>query len=182
MNMSIADELLKLKNLLDAGVINQAEFDKQKSKLIHGEEKESFATPVAKKFVEPKKKVNWKVVGFAFFLFIIFMASLKDDKEKNTPKTPEEAAAEFQRAREDTLKNAYYTSKNYLKDNLNDRDSFEEISHVEQFIEKTKKKQKAYVIVAIKYRAKNAFGGYVSSRQVFTFDKTMQMIGTEKFE
>lgn len=31
---SVADELLKLKKLLDAGVITQAAFDSQKSKLL----------------------------------------------------------------------------------------------------------------------------------------------------
>jgi hypothetical protein len=33
---STADELIKLKNLLDSGVINQAEFDSMKAKVING--------------------------------------------------------------------------------------------------------------------------------------------------
>lgn len=33
-NLSIADEINKLKNLLDQGIINQEQFEKQKSKLL----------------------------------------------------------------------------------------------------------------------------------------------------
>ena len=34
-NVSIADELLKLKQLLDMGVLSQEEFDEQKNKLLN---------------------------------------------------------------------------------------------------------------------------------------------------
>lgn len=34
-NVSVADELLKLKQLLDMGVLSQEEFDEQKNKLLN---------------------------------------------------------------------------------------------------------------------------------------------------
>ena len=36
MNFAIAEELTKLKGLLDAGVLTQQEFDAQKAKILNG--------------------------------------------------------------------------------------------------------------------------------------------------
>lgn len=77
--------------------------------------------------------------------------------------------------REKQLKQAYYNAKNTLKEYLNDRDSYDEASHEEYYVDK-KKKSDPYAQVIIKYRAKNAFGAMVLDEKIFNFDENMNII------
>lgn len=52
-NLLVADEIIKLKRLLDAGVLTQEEFDNQKKKLLSDEDDEEIIEPEEEKMIDP---------------------------------------------------------------------------------------------------------------------------------
>lgn len=80
---SIADELLKFKNLLDMGVLTQEEFDAQKNKLLSGSVEQTATAPESQ---EPPKKESQPDKER-------FMRETADDKKRITK---EAAIAKFE--------------------------------------------------------------------------------------
>lgn len=68
----------------------------------------------------------------------------------------------------------------FLKDNLNDPDSYEGISWSEVQILSESQEYKYYV--RHKYRAKNSFGGYVIENQIFYLDANGNVVDVKDYE
>lgn len=86
-------------------------------------------------------------------------------------------ALNLAREKEQQPTKCYLIARRTLKDNLNDRDSYDEDTHKEYFVRKTNKKD-PYIQVLIRYRAKNGFGALVLQETVFNFDKSLTMVKT----
>lgn len=81
----VADELLKLKQLLDSGAITQSEYDSQKSKLLNespavADSKQNTPTPPQKK----KKKKTGCLIVVIVFLAVIIGGIISGTSSKNT--------------------------------------------------------------------------------------------------
>ena len=96
---SIADELIKLKGLLDAGVLTQAEFDAQKAKLLAGSSRARevpYAIPVAPPpqpygETQPPKKLGRIVAPLIILIMvasIIIIAIVSPGENASSDKTP----------------------------------------------------------------------------------------------
>lgn len=77
--MSKYEELSKLKELLDAGVLNKEEFEAEKKKILDASE-EVKPTPTKKPGFFSKKM-------FCFFLYIRLLSDNRKDKKKEVQKT-----------------------------------------------------------------------------------------------
>ena len=114
----------------------------------------------------PKGCVNLVLAAFCLLIIGAVISFFYD--------TPEEIAAnrieELQKKREDTLATCYVQAKMYLKQNLKDPDSYEEIEYKNFYVDRKDSKD-PYVQVQIRYRAKNSFGGMNVGNMLFNFDK-----------
>ena len=123
--------------------------------------------------------INWWKV-FGGFIVVSIIVSMIQNCNNPKPNTSDVSKSqienEYNSKREDSLYKAYKTSYRFLKNNLKDSDSFDEIEHKRYFIVKKKKKEKAHIQIYIKYRAKNSFGGYVVEEKYFNFDKNLNII------
>lgn len=78
---------------------------------------------------------------------------------------------ELKKMQDDSLMNCYITAELFLKKNLKDPDSYEEIEHSSYFVSQKTLKD-PYMQVTIQYRAKNGFGGMNIEKKAFSFDKS----------
>ena len=129
---------------------------------------------------------NLKYVIFGFFGVLILANAFRDKTNdvvvsKNESNVAEEdSIAKINRLIEERNRQpqeCYSMAKQALKNGLNDRDSFEEDTHKEYFVEQRSKKD-PYIQVIIKYRAKNGFGAVMLNETVFNFDESLNMIKT----
>lgn len=123
--------------------------------------------------------INWWKV-FGGFMIVSIIVSMIQNCNNPKPNTSgvlkSQIENEYNSKREDSLYKAYKTSYRFLKNNLKDSDSFDEIEHKRYFIVKKKKKENTHIQIYIKYRAKNSFGGYVVEEKCFNFDKKLNLI------
>ncbi|TAF48639.1 MAG: hypothetical protein EAZ63_03560 [Runella slithyformis] len=131
---------------------------------------------------QPKKKMaTWKVVLLGIGVVVAIGSIFGKSSDEIAAENAQQEMEDFQKAREDTLLSCYVMSERFLKDNLKDPDSYEEVEHDKFFVENPAgKPAKAYIQVSIKYRAKNSFGGYNLSKRCFNFDKATNL--TDQFE
>lgn len=128
---------------------------------------------------------NLKYGVFGFFAVLILANAFRDKTQEVVSKSENNVAEEdsitkineLQRKINEQPIDCYYVSRRYLKDHLNDKDSYDEDTHEEYFV-KQKSKKDPYIQVKIKYRAKNGFGAMMLNETVFNFDESLNMIGT----
>ena len=131
--------------------------------------------------MEEKKEINQKPVSKGCVnLFLIFgLLAIFSMVYSCLNDSPEEIiiqkAKKLEEMRNDTLLNCYIMSERFLKSNLRDPDSYEEIEHKENFIDQKSKKD-PYIQVTIKYRAKNGFGGMNIGYKAFNFGQNAEML------
>lgn len=118
---------------------------------------------------------------------IILINMIVPKPDKNSPEAKEQARIDSVNAQIDAenkkLSDAYYHSLVLLKKSLKDPDSFEEIEHKEYYVKQEKgKNDNVYAQVIIAYRAKNSFGGYVVSRQLFDYDENFNLLASDKMD
>ena len=124
------------------------------------------------------KNQKWSAYLFftAIILFIICIvaAILAPKSQADIQKEKSDSTV---KANEELLFKMYYISEQFIKENLRDPDSYQKIEHKSYFI-KEDKKEKTYIQVSIKYRAKNGFGGMNVKERYFNYDKNMALIET----
>lgn len=128
---------------------------------------------------------NLKYVIFGFFGVLILANAFRDKTNDVVNKSESNVAEEdsiakikeLQRKVNEQPIDCYYVARRYLKDHLNDKDSYEEDNHKEYFIEPRSKKD-PYIQVIIRYRAKNGFGAMILNETVFNFDESLNMVKT----
>lgn len=118
-----------------------------------------------------------KVVGAVFVLGVI--GSMFGDNKTTTS----ENATEIEKTLP-SLQMAEIKAKRYLKESLKDPDSYEVISAETYFLKEYKGDTTKYKHIqsAIKYRAKNSFGGYVVEQRAVTMSEDFTPLEIFKFE
>jgi len=128
----------------------------------------------------------WKKIGIFLLAIWAFVAILNAIlPEPPTPTKEEQLKVdsikkenEAIEKKNDEIMMAYVSAERFLKKNLKDPDSYEEIETEKYFVTQVKGKKKPYIQIKIKYRAKNSFGGYNVETRAFNFDKDLNMIDT----
>lgn len=128
---------------------------------------------------------NLKYVIFGFFAVLILANAFRDKTQDVVSKSETNVAEEdsitkineLQRKINEQPIDCYYVSRRYLKDHLNDKDSYDEDTHKEYFVKQNSKKD-PYIQVIIRYRAKNGFGAVMLQETVFNFDESLNMVKT----
>ena len=142
---------------------------------------------------------NFKYEIFGFFAVLIvgyaFLGKPQDVESKKENTVEEDSTSKInelvadsvrteqvsrilrEQERRDQPTKCYLISRRYLKNNLNDKDSYDEDTHEEFFVTKKSKKD-PYIQVKIRYRAKNGFGAIMLNETFFNFDESLNMIGT----
>jgi Na+-translocating ferredoxin:NAD+ oxidoreductase RnfG subunit len=128
------------------------------------------------------KDKKWlKYVGYFILTMIILNIISKMISPESTVKSNAQIQNEKEnsiaKAKEEELYKMYRISRKALKENLRDPDSYDEVEYTSNFT-KQSKKEKTYIQVKIKYRAKNGFGGMTVKERYFNYDKNMALIET----
>ena len=130
-----------------------------------------------------ERSTKYMIVGIWVILWALQMFKKQNqldfaDKEPVATKIDStEIRAELERKRDQQPTDCYYVARRLLKDNLNDKDSYEEDTHEEYFVKQRSKKD-PYIQVTIRYRAKNGFGAIMLNETVFNFDESLNMVKT----
>lgn len=130
----------------------------------------SEMTPKEKK----RAKINLTLLGILFCILIPLFISTCNDINNNALKEQENV--------EEVVHNSSWDSsvkqvKDYLKNTLNDPDSYESI----EWGEVVKNPSVNWFVVRHKYRAKNAFGGTITKNQIFTLDSLGTVISVSDY-
>ena len=125
-----------------------------------------------------------KYVIYGIFTVIILIQPFMNKEVEEVTKTEsktilaEDSLAtieKIERDRQQQPTECYLIARRTLKDNLNDKDSYDEDTHEENFVNRKNKKD-PYILVKIRYRAKNGFGAMMLQETVFYFDESLSMI------
>jgi Na+-translocating ferredoxin:NAD+ oxidoreductase RnfG subunit len=124
------------------------------------------------------KNQKWRKYLF-FAVIIIFIINIIGlfIAPKSQADIQKEKSDSTAKANDELLFKMYYISEQFIKENLRDPDSYQKIEHKSYFI-KEDKKEKTYIQVSIKYRAKNGFGGMNVKKRYFDYAKNMALIET----
>lgn len=114
------------------------------------------------------------ITAIIFFIISIIAAIISPKSQADIQKEKSHSTA---KANDELLFKMYFISEKFIKENLRDPDSYQEIKHTSNFI-KEDKKEKTYIQVSIKYRAKNGFGGMTVKERYFNYAKNMALIET----
>jgi hypothetical protein len=157
----IFEEIYKVDEQSQYDIDDQIEVVKRNPKIIQ-HASNTFANPQNPKLSIPK------ISGLAWIIIISlaivgYTTFFGDDSKKSS--SSKEAVINSE------LDGSVQQVEDYIKNNLNDPDSYESVSWSEVFkLNDTKEIGFASYQVRHKYRAKNAFGGYVTEEKLFKLD------------
>lgn len=177
MNEETLSKLERLTKLKEQGALTQAEYEQQKTMLIG-------KLPLPPRIPESKKS-KWKWWHFVIIVFVVFpiIGIILEDKpteaERKAQTTKQDSINRAEAPVRDSLvklsadrESAYLTAKLLIKNNLNDKGSYEEVSHDTGYVGK----KEIYMSSEITYRAKNGFGAMMLTTTRVDFDKRMNVI------
>lgn len=133
--------------------------------------------PVDQKTGEPiperRKNQNatiFIVLGLILFAYARIIKEPAFEKE-HLARREKEKADSLAKVKEDKPLYAYINARNFIKDNLKDADSYDEIDSKYYWVKKEKDGTEIEVI--IKYKAKNSFNAFITETKYFHFTKDL---------